>query len=354
MWDEYVYMKNKNSLEIVPVRISNLYLDIDDEIMVGNDKTLVINTADIPVTAMGGNGDFTIESKPNWLDVSRIDNTTIRISANYIDIEDAREGYMTLFHNDDPNYKVTVKVIQDMFVPIPPFNHFVLRFYWSSGKDLDIAVGFENTYDPSSPTLEYYNKAVGFGMGVRTSPASDHGMRDNRVYYPSGSGTVLLEWGGDNQGTGGECAYFNAPIIDGDSNSPRYLNLHVYAQWWVTKSTNPIEMEVTCYQGGSMKKNGTLFETDGGTLVYPTAESAPGSNRYLGIVYAGSGSSLIPNYRSDYTHVATITYDKRRHTAKVVMHTAPTRSLSATKAFMGVYSNNVENNINEKLESKDK
>ena len=291
-------LRNTQTLETITVTAQNLFLVSDDVDVPNATGTNVKENVD-KVTCMGGTGGFSIISPPTWITSALINPTThsITLTAQGEPTGERREGTMTLRHNDDPNYTVTIKVIQDFLITIPPFDFFVIKYTWPVGStttdsDADIKVQFEGNGMSYDGTTNFSNsKWVGFNVTTQ-------------MY---GSQT-LLRWGSDARGGEGETVFFNAPVIDGDSNSPRFVKLVCYAYWYTSTSTanrnNPIRTTIFAYEGGAMRQVGTNFVNDGGTMLYT-------NSRQQRVTATGSSSITNP------TKLVEIIYDRIKHSAQI-------------------------------------
>ena len=305
--DTLVIVKNIMTLATDTIRLVNCYIYVDNDNTIsaaapqGGATTAVTNSEDVIV--YGGNRMIENFSSPqSWIhDISwdfiaqKLTFTTDRNigNPNPEDDDEPRAGTMKFRHAACPDYEVTAGVYQDILVTIPPFHFFVVKFTWN-GNDVDIAVEFagNDLAGNGNNNSLYDKKAVGWSL-----------QRD--VSY---KGQVLLQWGGDATGGQGETAFFNAPILEGDVNSPRKIKLDVYATWY-TSGRAPDKMTFTmyAYKGGTMNHVGTNFVNVGGELLYDEAHTVMiTTTRGVGS-YATGG----------YTRVATITYDRVKHSAKV-------------------------------------
>ncbi|MEG0647052.1 MAG: hypothetical protein RR471_07775, partial [Bacteroides sp.] len=118
----------------------------------------------------------------------------------------------------------------------------------------------------------------------------------------------LLQWGGDATGGQGETTFFNAPVLEGDANSPRKIKLDVYATWYTAgRAPDKMTFTMTAYKGGTMVQSGTNFNNNGGEKLYDQGHSVMITTTKGNSTYATGG----------YTKVATITYDRVKHAASV-------------------------------------
>lgn len=297
--DDFITIKNNRTLETLNVQLQNCFIYIDNnEIMAqaptGTAQSSVTRSQDVKV--YGGTKvikDFVTLN--NWM-YSFSWNPTTQILEMTTDREpddEAREGKLTFIHAECPDYKVTATVIQDIIVTIPEFDFFVVKFTWDT-RDVDIAAEFvgNSLTSPGSNNSTYDKRPVGWS-------------KDSQVVY---KGQNLLQWGGDARGGEGETVFFNAPLFEGDESSPRKIKLDVYATWYSSgMAPRPMNFTMYAYKGGTMQKSGTNFNNVGGRSLY---------NKTHRVMITTNGGNN--NYdRGGYTKVATITYDRVKHSASI-------------------------------------
>jgi len=362
------FVINNLNGKTITVNVDNFYIE-EDELNISNNAPTG-NTGTYAINVYGGSQTFTIVSASDWITSAQIlPDGQLQLIANQSSDGEPRTGYITLAHADDPTYQVTFSVIQGYDV-IPPFDYLVLKFTWS-GSDVDIAVEFTGqayspVQDPPYPPFVNYpyteptsdQKAVGWYL------QSSIGLDGAKTIYSSSTtndqvtnNTTLMMWGGDATGGQGETVFFKAPLITptdpihDDQNLPRYITLDAYAVWYTTASVNsPVKLAVYTYTGGTMLKPSTNNTTTppsdytGGAGIYTTnfynvpegtvaSDLANGAASYALlnppafstdknlVVNRASGSVNQPmqfrNTTSGYTRMATITYDRYRHSATV-------------------------------------
>mgnify|MGYP003239602981 len=125
-------------------------------------------------------------------------------------------------------------------------------------------------------------------------------------------GQTLLQWGGDATGGQGETVFFNAPVLEGDVNSPRKIKLDVYATWYTSdRAPDTMTLTMYAYKGGSMQPSGTNFVHVGGETE-PLYDKA-----HIVMITTTKGASNYSATTGGYTKVATITYDRVKHSASI-------------------------------------
>ena len=350
--DTLVIVKNIMTLATDTIRLVNCYIYVDNDNVIdasapqGTETQAITNSQDVIVYG----GTRMIENFVpqqtwihgiSWDPVGQILSfTTDRNTGNQNPEEDdePRSGTMRFRHASCPDYEVTANVYQDIIVTIPPFHYFVVKFTWSGSTDVDIAVEFAGNHltNVGNNNSLYDKIPVGFGMQANNPgkgvTGSGGGNTDGRVSFAYNGGT-LLEWGGDARSGQGETTFFNAPLFEGDANSPRKIKLEVYAIWYTSSrpSSTSMNFHMYAYENGTMERgvnatgdnNKFNFYNRGGTLLY--------SEGYA-ITVASYGTNKAKTYATSYGHIATITYDRVKHSASVSVH-VPNTKLTTTRSM---------------------
>lgn len=297
--DGQIVVKNKTTLDTDTISLVNCYIHMDDGVInavapTGTAQTSVTNSQD--VTVFGGSRNILFDSWESWIHNDLSWNPSTQVLTMTTDREpsdEARDGSLIFHHADCSDYQVTAKVHQDVIVTIPAFDFFVVKFTWVN-NDVDIAVEFSgNDVSGNGNNNSSYDKyPVGWSF-------------TNSVWY---NNQELLRWGGDATGGQGETAFFNAPVLEGDVNSPRKIKLDVYATWFTPgRAPDKMTFTMSAYKGGTMVQNGTNFDNQGGETLYQQGHTVMITTTKGKETYATGG----------YTKVATITYDRIKHSATV-------------------------------------
>lgn len=297
--DGQIVVKNKTTLDTDTISLVNCYIHMDDGVInavapTGTAQTAVTNSQD--VTVFGGSRNILFDSWESWIHNDLSWNPSTQVLTMTTDREpsdEARDGSLIFHHADCSDYQVTAKVHQDVIVTIPAFDFFVVKFTWVN-NDVDIAVEFSgNDVSGNGNNNSSYDKyPVGWSF-------------TNSVRY---NNQELLRWGGDATGGQGETAFFNAPVLEGDVNSPRKIKLDVYATWFTPgRAPDKMAFTMSAYKGGTMVQNGTNFDNQGGETLYQQGHTVMITTTKGKETYATGG----------YTKVATITYDRIKHSATV-------------------------------------
>ena len=297
--DGQIVVKNKTTLDTDTISLVNCYIHMDDWVInavapTGTAQTAVTNSQD--VTVFGGSRNILFDSWESWIHNDLSWNPSTQVLTMTTDREpsdEARDGSLIFHHADCSDYQVTAKVHQDVIVTIPAFDFFVVKFTWVN-NDVDIAVEFSgNDVSGNGNNNSSYDKyPVGWSF-------------TNSVRY---NNQELLRWRGDATGGQGETAFFNAPVLEGDVNSPRKIKLDVYATWFTPgRAPDKMTFTMSAYKGGTMVQNGTNFDNQGGETLYQQGHTVMITTTKGKETYATGG----------YTKVATITYDRIKHSATV-------------------------------------
>ena len=297
--DGQIVVKNKTTLDTDTISLVNCYIHVDDGVInavapTGTAQTAVTNSQD--VTVFGGSRNILFDSWESWIHNDLSWNPSTQVLTMTTDREpsdEARDGSLIFHHADCSDYQVTAKVHQDVIVTIPAFDFFVVKFTWVN-NDVDIAVEFSgNDVSGNGNNNSSYDKyPVGWSF-------------TNSVRY---NNQELLRWGGDATGGQGETVFFNAPVLEGDVNSPRKIKLDVYATWFTPgRAPDKMTFTMSAYKGGTMVQNGTNFDNQGGETLYQQGHTVMITTTKGKETYATGG----------YTKVATITYDRIKHSATV-------------------------------------
>lgn len=129
-------------------------------------------------------------------------------------------------------------------------DYFVFNYRITDGLDLDTRFRF------LSPFVSEY---VGWG-------------KQERITY---NGRDIAFWGGDNTGTGQESVYIDRTAFFEQFPSSTSLEVDMRGFWYTTVGANPVILNMDAYQGGSMKKNGFLWENSTALNRFPSARSFP-------------------------------------------------------------------------------
>lgn len=212
------------------------------------------------------------------------------------------------------------------------------------------------------------HKAVGwhynYGLGNAVSTLGDryNGHLDQSIVGDKNS-DPLLYWGGDAQQGEGETVFFKAPLITpaspelDDMELPRYLLMDLYAAWYRGTLGNPLRLAFYIYEGGTMLRptvNNTnnanfpsnvmriydtnfynvgvtdpetgvvtnvptdvqMREADAYKYLNAPLGGGPISTRTVAVDKKGSAAAA-SSFRTGYTRIATVIYDRWTHRADI-------------------------------------
>lgn len=326
------------------LRVCNLHLDVPDTLYIGNPHgaDTVVYIPDI--ISFGGDAQFVVESytsEGNWIQSMEYDHVSGKIKAKILRNNEERDrpASITVYHVNDPTYKVTVPILQNEFVYIPEFRYFVIDVEWCRRNSLDVDIAF--MFDDNTPVTPFENIPVGYGSLDRdpnlTLPdnfTSFHGgARSSRniVYYLQegyAKKDSFLIWGGDALYGQGETVYFDADLVRNARDVPRYLNLALYITWWNHGHSDEswtVRVTLRCYKGGIMKKylkegitwtnTMTSFENIGGVEVHAQQFLVDLKNQRV---------QDPANFTTKFTYSAKIRYDRITHYGIMRDPNAPT------------------------------
>ena len=294
--DEICVIRNMETLEEVEIDISNLYFTDLDIIEFGKNGGSQI----LPIESYGGRAYVRATTTTPWITVSNDSNKDLKVDVPVgPDEEGDRYGSILVHHIDDIQYTKSIKIKQkeNIIVTIPEFDYLTFRYYWTSddGRDLDTATELINTGLRDQYGRSIDNMPVGWNLKGNGSAV-----------------TKYLKWGGDNTQSGNESTFIDMGALVSTVNYPllpRFIEARIYAAWYATKRNGNITFEIVAYKGGRMQQDGFNYINVGGAVVY--------KELHYKHVPAKGGSTNATNYKTRYTYVSKITYDKIKHSAQV-------------------------------------
>lgn len=313
-YDNTIYkFLNKSTLEYDEVKVCNLRLSVTgEEIGIPGDGGAFTES---DLAAYGGDANWVVKSKSNWITSASNIGGELHFTAGAEPNELDRTGSIIIAHVNDLNYTKEIKINQSAkYVRFPEFDYLVIRYLWGakpsgvSGWDVDTATELTST---SVTGLD--QKPVGWSM-----------LGSNQAGVPvKYQGYDILEWGGDNTSSGYECAFVNMYNLCNTiiyNELPRYFNVDLYSTWF-TSGIKPraINVEITLYKGGTMSRVNTYdYANSGGVQVYQ--ETIENVNI---ITEKGAGT-----FRTLYTKIGTVRYDKMKNNATFTLNTNNLRSFT--------------------------
>lgn len=127
--------------------------------------------------------------------------------------------------------------------------------------------------DAASAQVEFYFRSPGRDLDIRAKIVSPNvsqttylGYRDTgQISRWPATGTALIIWGGDNQGTGSENCAINIEAIKNAYPNTRYIVIECRGIWGTDNippywhPSNPVFLKGTIWQGGSLVPTGVGF-----------------------------------------------------------------------------------------------
>lgn len=304
--------KNTYTQEEIDVNIQNLVLALKDTIITSGIAIPTTNGANVAadgatirfnLAIAGGTGTYSVSadiSHSNFITYTANTNS-LEIKVSESDIEEIRFAVFTLTHDTSSDEKIVFNVIQEAakIIKIPDFNFLTYRYKWTEedGRDLDTATELVNSGLKDDEGNSIDGLAVGWNM---------KGNSNTTV-------TKYLIYGGDNTQSGNECTFIDMLTLCSEEhlpNLPDKILVDVYCNWYGEKRDGYMTFEIKAYKGGEMVKDGYNFNNVGGEEVYSGEQSK--------FVKAACNSNHT-NYKTDYTYVCRITYDKLTREASIAI-----------------------------------
>lgn len=304
--------KNTYTQEEIEVKVQNLVLQSTGMNVTGEQVTPTSNGVicsaagcyiRLSIICAGGAGTYSLStniSHSNFVTYTANTNSfEIRVSES--DIEEEKTAVFTLTHDTSSDEKIVFTITQEAakIIKIPDFNYLTYRYFWTEedGRDLDTATELVNSglVDEAGNSID--GLAVGWSMAGNSNTAV----------------TRYLIYGGDNTSSGNECTFIDMLALCSEENLsklPDKIYVDVYCNWYGEKKNGYMTFEIKAYKGGEMQQEGKNFINIGGEEVYS------GEERKFVKAYCVSNKE---NYKTDYTYVCRITYDKLTREASIAI-----------------------------------
>lgn len=304
--------KNTYTQEEIDVKVQNLILqstgmDVTGEQVTPTSNGVICSAAGcsirLSIMCAGGAGTYSLStniSHSNFVTYTANTNS-FEISVSESDVEEEKTAVFTLTHDTSSDEKIVFNVTQEAakIIKIPDFNFLTYRYFWTEedGRDLDTATELVNSglVDEAGNSID--GLAVGWSMAGNSNTAV----------------TQYLIYGGDNTQSGNECTFIDMLALCSEENLPKLpdkIYVDVYCNWYGEKKLGYMTFEIKAYKGGEMQQDGKNFINVGGEEVYSGEESK--------FVKAACTSNK-DNYKTDYTYVCRITYDKLTREASIAI-----------------------------------
>lgn len=305
--------KNTYTQEEIDVNIRNLILTSTGVEITGGMAQPTSNgvnvTADgcsisLILRVAGGAGTYSLSTNISHSDrfVSWTAHTnSLEIKVFESEVEEVKTAVFTLTHDNSSDEQIVFTVTQEAakIIKIPDFNFLVYRYKWTDedGRDLDTATELVNSglKDTSGATID--GIAVGWNMKGNSNPEV----------------TKYLKYGGDNTQSGNECTFIDMLALCSEEhlpNLPDKIYVDVFCNWYGEKRNGYMTFEIKAYKGGSMVQEGYNFVNQGGEEVYSGEQS-----KFVKAACTSNNST----YKTSYTYVCRITYDKLTREASIAI-----------------------------------
>lgn len=305
--------KNTYTQEEIDVNIRNLILTSTGVEITGGMAQPTSNgvnvTADgcsisLILRVAGGAGTYSLSTNISHSDrfVSWTAHTnSFEIKVFESEVEEVKTAVFTLTHDNSNDEQIVFTVTQEAakIIKIPDFNFLVYRYKWTDedGRDLDTATELVNSglKDTSGATID--GIAVGWNMKGNSNPEV----------------TKYLKYGGDNTQSGNECTFIDMLALCSEEhlpNLPDKIYVDVFCNWYGEKRLGYMTFEIKAYKGGRMVQEGYNFVNSGGEEVYSGEQS-----KFVKAACTSNNST----YKTSYTYVCRITYDKLTREASIAI-----------------------------------
>lgn len=289
------YFKQTGTITMVKDEIINVELQPS--------VTLTVNT--IPedaTTLLFADSETVYEQVGNTITVPP--GTTVKYNCSKV-------GYYTVFDESVVNTDKTITVELSENVVIDDPDYIVIRYIWTSGKDLDTETAIVNANNTPSINNQY--------VGWKTSMNQRQGASVPRNTSVENS---ILYWAGDNTGPASVENPQEENILISCSNLysdtyydllPTIIDLDLQATWFASYGTPPVKMEILAYQGGTMHFNNYRFYNEGGTQI--KFKDAQGIERDSMSIE----TSNVPHTLKQYAKIGTVQLDKERKRVSIIL-----------------------------------
>jgi hypothetical protein len=155
-------------------------------------------------------------------------------------------------------------------LPLSYGRYFVFQYYFTDGTDLDQRTSI------ITPSI---SGSVGFGSSTSIEP--------------------YLYWGGDNTGAGTETVYFDKTAILNDHPGTNIIEIDCRSWWYGAQGTDPVNIIVSSYFGGSMIVNNYQWENPTAQYSFVGFTSSPG--KIISRIYADpSGPERVAKFTFNF------------------------------------------------------
>lgn len=196
--------------------------------------------------------------------ISKCQNTTVQSSDNQaglpLDLSDYAKalGLLLTFNSLTGKYELSQG---SPVTTLSGVSGVVISWTFSDGQDLDIRARIIEPFAGQYGVDDYLGWT---GDGASTTQ------------WPL-SGSPIIQWGGDNTGTGQEAILLDIGAFRTYYPSNRYCIIECRGNWYNTPGFNPVYLQASMYQGGTFGSSGFTFENTG----YTTGRTLDGLKVYV-------------------------------------------------------------------------
>jgi len=255
--------------------------------------------------AVVGVSSYTFSSGELGPNQSVVTGSTGAVTYSYVGVSGTTYGPSTTRPTQVGSYSVTATVAKDA------------TYDTATSAPFPFAIAEAFVFDADYMLLTY-QFTDGLDLDTRTRIVVPDIGQDAQTKYVGwavssvwpATGTPILDWGGDNTGTGFESVLINVAQLKAQYPSATNMIADLRAFWFNTQGFNPVNVAATLWKGGAPVKQG-----GGGSPAYsftnPTAQSTLNISS-VGKVVTSLG---LPNKsQSSGERVATLTYNLQTNT----------------------------------------
>lgn len=190
--------------------------------------------------------------------ISKCQNTTIQSSDNQaglpLDLSDYAKalGLLLTFNSLTGKYELSQGSAQTP--ALSGVTGVIVSWTFTDGLDLDIRCRIIQPFAGQYGVDDY----LGYTGGSGQFPP------ESTIQWPT-SGTPIIQWGGDNTGTGTEAVLLDVGAFQSYYPSARYCILECRGNWFNTPGFQRVYLRASLYQGGTFSSTGYTFENTGYT-----------------------------------------------------------------------------------------
>jgi hypothetical protein len=178
------------------------------------------------------------------------------------------------------------------------------------GEDLDIRarlvgpnVGQDTVFD-----------CLGFTTDGVSTPVNAWGPLGAERGTPGSLNNYYIVWGGDNTGDGQEAVFMNLNLLKANYPSRRYFMLECYGNWFNLPSIQPVQLNASIYEGGTVSRSSFSFTAAG----YAKGRTTKGLEVYIDSNYGETAINGINGGNAVGNLMGYFVYDAQYNTCQFV------------------------------------